>query len=116
MKNAIARKNAICAIRNSALSVRSSCSTTITTAISAMIRNPRRVGFISRKAFTRISVAPASGLPADVARYRRGERDVVLLRGGASLLSLARGLPQVAEHLLEVQLHRAPLPLGVLDL
>src|SRR4051794_31795935 len=49
MKNAIARMKAIRAMIRSAASVACSCSTTMTRAMSAMIRNPRSVGFMREK-------------------------------------------------------------------
>jgi hypothetical protein len=49
MKNAIARMKATRARISSATTVASSCRTTTMPAIAAMIRNPRRVGFILEK-------------------------------------------------------------------
>src|SRR3954447_3111259 len=51
MKNAIARTKAIRAMIRSAASVACSCSTTMTSAMNAMIRNPRSVGFMREKKF-----------------------------------------------------------------
>src|SRR4051812_12427050 len=51
MKTAIARMKAIRARIRSAASVACSCRTTMTSAINAMIRNPRKVGFMREKKF-----------------------------------------------------------------